>query len=196
MKLTILGLDAGFSLPGIAVLSHSLSDGLTMDWAAALQTSATSKKDRAKEHIYKSDDDARRVMEISDWLASAVLEFDPHHIVVELPSSGAKSAGGIRGMALAAATAVATFKRLGYGGSTLHFVTPGQNKKGSTGDRNAEKEAVLAAIKAKFPSFARWPQKSGPRKKPGPDLPAQFAAADAASAILTALAAGKIKLVS
>ncbi len=196
MKPTILGLDAGFSLPGLALLSFSTSDGLKLEWVSALKTEAISKKTRAKEHIYKSDDDARRVGEISDWIAQAVADFDPQHIVVELPSSGAKSAGGIRGMALAAATAVATFRRLGYRGPTLHFVTPGQNKSGSTGDRNAEKEAVLAAIKQRFPGFDGWQQKAGPRKKSGPDLPAQFASADAASAVITAITAGKIKLVS
>ena len=183
--MTILGIDCGFSLPGAAVLTDN-----QLCYVCALKTKPMSKKERKKTSTYKSDDDARRVAEISDWLAKLVWEFTPAHVVVELPSSGAKSAGGIRGMALGSATTVATFTRLNYVvGKTLHFITPGKNKVGSTGEYHAEKEQVLTAVRKKFPAFAGFdamPAKKSGRLKGKPDPDQQFAAADAASAVVAA----------
>lgn len=181
-----LGIDSGFAHPGAAVVDVGLRPSLVA--VHDLATKAVTKKVRAKEHILKSDDDARRVGELSDWLTWLVAEYTPDRVVIELPSSGAKSGQAIRGMALGAACCVATAVRLGYRlGDRLHTVTPGDNKLASTGDRFAEKDVVLAAVVGKFPDFSGWQNKTGSRKRSGPDLDARYASADAASAVLAVL---------
>lgn len=179
---TILGIDCGFAAPGFAVVSTSTPGdtgyGIVL-YAECFRTKALTKQQRKESSVYKSNDDARRCIEVSDKIERIVSVYKPDIAVIELPSAGAKSSGAIRGMALGAATTVVTLHRLGV---AMRYITPGANKKGSTTDRNAEKEAVIAAVRKVWPSYAGWPKL---KRKDALDISSCEAVADALSAVYT-----------
>ena len=180
MPLKILGLDAGWSRPGAVVVEVEGKVLRRLLHAEALHTVGLTTDERRKGGvtlIYKSTDDARRMLEISDWLANLVAVYQPDLAVLELPSTGGKSAAAIKGMTAAAAVAVVTFRRLGL---TQAYITPQQNKWGATRNREAQKEAMYASARKIFPDF-KWPVK----KKGTLDKEQAWAIADAIGCVST-----------
>jgi Holliday junction resolvasome RuvABC endonuclease subunit len=176
----VMGVDVGYALPGLCVVEV---DGTTLKsllHAEGFKTKGLTTKQRRTggvTTIYKSADDARRMLEISDRIAEIVEKFQPDLAVLELPTAGAKSASAIKAMALASATAVVTFRRLGV---EQAYITPRQNKWGSTQDKDAQKVAVHVAAKRLFPDF-KWPLK----KKGNLDKETAWAISDAISCVST-----------
>jgi Holliday junction resolvasome RuvABC endonuclease subunit len=184
----ILGIDCGLSKPGAAIveLGHLAGGGPLgqVRLGECLVTSATSKKERQKAHAYKSEDDARRMDEISDWLGRLVSVWRPDVAVVELPSAGGQSAGAIRGMAIGSAIAVVTLRCHGV---PRHYITPGANKLASGGNRLAEKQQVWDAVRAAWPEWDGWPRLKLKSKAHLHDEEQCCAIADALSCVLAHL---------
>lgn len=176
-----LGIDSGYVAPGFVVIDWPTTGLSHIKHAECFRTKGLTGKQRKHRKVYKSHDDARRCIEVSDRIELLVRHHRPDAAVVELPSAGAKSAGAIKGMALGAATTIVTLHRLGV---PAHYITPGANKAGSTTDREAQKDAVLAAVKTQWPDFVDWPRM---KRKDAPDLSSCWAIADAASCVLTHL---------
>jgi Holliday junction resolvasome RuvABC endonuclease subunit len=174
--LKVLGVDAGFTAPGFAVVD--IGQGCRVLFAECLQTEAyggASKKKRRRLDVYKSEDDARRMVEISRRLAWIVGTYLPDLAVVELPSAGGKSSSAVKGMAIGAAVAVTTLYGLGI---PQVYVSPRENKLASTGDPYAEKDAMLAAARRRY--TLTWPTLKRSTKLDGPRC---WAIADALGAI-------------
>lgn len=177
------GIDCGYAAPGFAIVDAYAGCG-TVLYAECFRTKGLSKKQRNAQDVYKSHDDARRCITVSDEIKRLVEIYDPDYAVVELPSAGAKSATAIKGMALGAATTVVTLHRLDV---PVLYITPGANKRGSTDDRNAQKDAVKDAVQKIWPAFNGWPKL---KKKNALDREACWAVADALSTIYTYLKNG------
>ena len=151
----VLGIDAGFAAPGWSVVQVG-NEGFEVKKAGAIITTGTSAKERKKGKIYKSEDDARRIEEIAGTFRELLCEFDPHIVAIELPTSGAKSAAAIKGMAYAAACVVSVMKAMDF---KVYYLTPRANKLTATADRLASKQAMVDAISRQFPNFP-WPLKT------------------------------------
>ncbi len=179
--LRILGIDSGYTAAGFTVVETDLRSPGKIIHGECYETAAyggtTSKKKR--ESIYKSEDDASRVIAVSDRITELVVRFSPDLSVIELPTGGGKNSGAVKGMAIGATLTVVTLRRCGV---DQIYVTPRANKIGSTGNPNAEKPEVFAAVRATYPAFV-WPRmKKDPTRY---DDELCWAIADAASAVLT-----------
>ena len=174
------GIDCGFAAPGFCIVDAGTGYGRVL-FGECFRTKGLTKQQRNKQDVYKSHDDARRCIAVSDEIVRIADVYKPDMAIIELPSAGAKSATAIKGMALGAATTVVTLHRLGI---PVHYITPGANKKGSTADRNAEKNEVLAAVRKAWPTFIGWPKL---KRKDALDLNECWAIADALSTVMTHL---------
>ncbi len=151
----ILAIDAGFAAPGFAVVDTDLDLYRRVVYAECLVTKGTDKKKRNKLDMYKSDDDMRRIDEISDHLTYLVETYSPDLATIELPGGSGKGSAALKGMAFAGAVASVTMRRLGV---PRVFVTPRNNKLHATGKPEAEKFEMVAAARAAFPEFEGWPR--------------------------------------
>jgi Holliday junction resolvasome RuvABC endonuclease subunit len=147
----LLGIDAGFSAPGYAVLELT-PDTAKVLTAGCIQTKAISKKQRRTDSVYKSEDDARRIEEIAVSLAQVIREWSPDVAAVELPSAGAKSAAAIRGMAYATSV---TASVLALTKIPVYYLTPRASKVSTTGDGAAEKMKMVEYVSREFPRWIR-----------------------------------------
>jgi Holliday junction resolvasome RuvABC endonuclease subunit len=177
----IIGLDVGMSLPGIAVIDtgHDVIDTGQLIWGEAVKTKALTKKQRKKDLVYKSVDDARRMIMVSDAIARVVAKYRPELAVLELPSGGGKNSNAVKGMAIGATIAVVSFQRLDV---KMEYVTAHASKLSTADERFAEKEDVFMQVRARFPDYDSWPRL---KRKDAYDMNQCFAIADACSAALT-----------
>lgn len=148
----VLGLDAGFSLPGYAVVDTVEN---TVLCCGGISTARTSKKERKNQpNFYVSHDDARRVTHIFAELKQIVNRYKPTVACVELPIGAGRSSAAVKGMAYAAAiSAVLVYD------CELEpvWITPRQNKLASTGIADAEKEQVWEGVQRRFANVS-WPR--------------------------------------
>lgn len=177
----IFGIDCGFVAPGFAIVE---TEPMRLIHGECLITTAFKKVKR--KDTYKSDDDARRMVEVSDKIAEIVDLFKPDMAVLELPSAGGKSSSAVKGMAIGAAVAVVTLRRLGFGPGQafpMVYITPRANKIASTRNPTAEKDEVFAAI-LNLPNFNsfNWPRQVHHKDKF--DTTRCWAIADAVSAVI------------
>ena len=124
-------------------------------WAGSLSTDR-----QVEKGTYVAEDDARRIKDISIWLATKIEEYSPNVVAVELPFSGAKSALAIKGMAFASGLAVSTLAVLNMRRPvpyTVAYFLPNQTKVECTGNRNAEKEEMIVAAANTWPDVV-WPK--------------------------------------
>lgn len=175
--MNVMGIDAGWAAGGAAVVA--IPDDLS-DLGEVLQVACT-RTERAAKHKRQSvtHDDAGRIRFISDQLAEIYERWKPEVVVVELPTGGAMNSGGIKGMALATATVVATLARLG---AHVMLITPRANKLASTGDPEAEKSAVIAGVKRHWAWIPWIPKRT--QKSNVEDQGNREAVADALSTVL------------
>jgi Holliday junction resolvasome RuvABC endonuclease subunit len=175
----VLGIDCGFTLPGLAVVRYDDHRAPQLTFGCAVATTGVTAKKRKTQKLYKSEDDARRMLEISDAVAAVINEWRPALAVLELPSGGGRSSNAVKGMAIGASVAVVTCHRLDV---PLAYVTAGASKKSTAEERHAQKESVLMHVRSTFPDYDGWPRMKKANKL---DLNRCFAIADAASAVLT-----------
>ena len=110
-----------------------------------------------KRQLRVADDDFQRMALVATELSKVINSYKPAMVVFETPVGGAKSSraaismGMIRGV-LAGILAV---RMLPY-----ELYLPMECKKAATGDRNASKDAVEAAVKKRYPGTV-WPKTKG-----------------------------------
>lgn len=149
--MVILGLDAGFVLPGYGIVD-TVSN--TVLCAGSIATSRLSKKDRKKSaHFYVSHDDARRVAYIYAELKKIVQQYHPETVCIELPVGAGRSSSAVKGMAYASAIAAILAQECKL---NPVFLTPAQNKMASTGMQDGEKDQVMAGVQRRF-TDVNWP---------------------------------------
>lgn len=148
----ILGLDAGFTLPGYGVFDTEQNKVLC---TGSVATSRMSKSERRKlEHFYVSQDDARRIIDVFSRLKSVVLEYHPTVACVELPIGAGRSSSAVKGMAYASAISAILVSEFSM---DPVWLTPAQNKIASTGIKDAEKDQVMAGVQRRF-TDVNWPK--------------------------------------
>jgi Holliday junction resolvasome RuvABC endonuclease subunit len=192
--MTILGIDAGLTAPGFAVVARNC-DNLTGDVLMAECFIPKHDKNLAR----KTDRDADRIRQIVSKIFELVYVYKPTVIVAELPTGGSKSGAAARGMAYSVAmtvSALCAVTRFIPTPIEIVYITPMENKKGSTGkvkwdvETDQGKWEVLQAVKAIWPNVI-WPQK---RKSIEIDDAKCWAIADALSTIATYLRRKGVKL--
>lgn len=184
--LTVMGYDAGFTLPGIAIVTFPdqtfrLSEAVVTDF----QTIHT---ERAVKTTVAGDD-VRRIVLVVDLLKAVIEKHKPDVIVAELPLSGARSALAIKGMGFSTAMAVSTFRLLKQ---NVLYINPYENKRASTGNSHAEKDEVIRAVSKIWPEID-WPKMKSKRNKDKPDPAKQEAIADALSCVIALCASKELK---
>lgn len=165
--MTIVGIDAGFATPGLAAVAYpGVGTGTVIECLAIV----TEREDDLR---YRAMDDARRIHDTSVVVCNFIEKHKPDVVVVELPSSGGKSATAVKGMAFAAAQIVAILAALKL---KAVYINPRMNKIASTGNPLAEKEDVIAGVSRVWDHI---PWEGPPKAKRK-----QEASADALSAIV------------
>lgn len=186
--MTVVGIDAGYSRPGLASVSFlgpvfTLA-GSNICGVGYLETERLATENETTVAI----DDTRRITELTFWLRESLIAHRPDLVVVELPLSGGRSAQAIKGMAMAAGYTVAavTILSVTLGFKTFYY-SPYETKRVCAGRIHAEKcEMIDAALKAWPDLEQHFPQarvKKGQPPKRHPDR--SEAIADAACAVLT-----------
>lgn len=181
----IAGLDCGYSLPGLSFVkfedaSLNLASS-TVLWAGSFSTA------RNVQDGYVAEDDARRITGISTWLATKLETYRPNVVAVELPHSGGQSAMAIKGMAFASGLAVATLTAINRSFQSpyaVQYYVPHQTKVACTGDRNAEKEAMIVAAAEVWPNI-EWPKIKLKKRNWEINIEESAAIADSLCAVLT-----------
>lgn len=141
----IICLDLALANTGVAVLSLGGTDELIE--IDVIHTEPGSKKVRV------ADQDWSRCSELCNRIKAAVNKWDPAHVFIECPTGGSKSAKAAKSMALARGVACGVLTSLNV---PCTLVTPFEAKRASTGDPNASKSQVQAAVVAQFPNFTGW----------------------------------------
>lgn len=175
----ILGVDCGWLAPGFAVVE---SDSRSVVHAECFQTTGLTAKQRSKLDVYKSEDDARRMIEISTRIKKIANDFQPDLAVLELPTGGGKSSNAVKAMALGTCVAVVTLNHLEI---PVIYITPRANKLAATNNPGAEKDEMVSAIQREFPSYTSWPHMVSKRNNHRLDDIQCWAIADALSCVLT-----------
>lgn len=108
------------------------------------------KKEAKKRKIYVTDDQVRRIRQITKRLDETIWRYRPALIVAELPTGGAQSASAAAGMGIAKAVVatVAQMSRL-----PLLVISPTDVKLAATGKKTASKAEVQAAIVRRWPGL-------------------------------------------
>ena len=162
MGFLVVGIDVGYSRPGLSAVHFDKffdTQSSTLVFSGYLETKAD------KGDGYKSVDDARRVEEIVTWIDAKIRQFHPDLVTVELPLSGAKSAGAIKCMALAAGATIGALKIIQRDIPFKQVVySPYETKRACTGDPVADKEAMILAAMNAWPSV-EWPMLKPTKKR-------------------------------
>ena len=169
----------GFSLPGLAICdTHDRPKN--PEWWSIMFVGGF-KTERAKDRRYVATDNVRRIQEITGWMVEKFTRFKVTHCVVELPNSGAKSSNAAKAMALATGQVAAMLVALKI---QAHYYLPHQTKQFCTGNKDAEKPAMIAAAESVWE--IQWPKKSRQIKNRSPiDVKQQEAISDALCALIT-----------
>jgi Holliday junction resolvasome RuvABC endonuclease subunit len=183
--MTVIGIDAGYSRPGLSVVKF---EGPVWDHRKSqLVFSGFFETEREANKVTKvAADDSRRIRESCHWMRSIVTKNRPDLVVVEMPLSGGRSAMAIKGMAMAAGYTVAmmTVLEVDLQFKTVYY-SPYDTKKVCAGDPHAEKDKMIEAAQRAWPSV-KFPMKATRRKGVLSQHPGRSEAmADSLCAILT-----------
>lgn len=174
----VLGIDAGYGAPGMAVVkteTWDLSQSSILDVRCVVTSRSADRESVAL-------DDVRRILETVNAIRSLIHKHPVDLAVVELPLAGSRSFQAAKGMAYATAMTVSTLHVLGI---KTALINPYANKRGSTGDNRAVKEDVIGAVHRVW-SEIPWPLKTVRKKLTNhPDEQQQEAIADALSTVIT-----------
>lgn len=143
----LAAVDPGFSNTGIVIFKI---DGASMKWVNA--KCITTKKTKDKD-AYVSELDAARVKEVLaesiKFMGSNGVDF----MVLELPTGGARSSRAARALGITTVFCEALPMMLNVG---RHLVTPREVKVMATGDPNAEKKDIIAAMSKIYPEVLNF----------------------------------------
>jgi Holliday junction resolvasome RuvABC endonuclease subunit len=187
----IMGLDAGLTAPGFAVVETSEENlvGKIIHTECFIP-------EWDKSILKKTEQDVWRVSQIVKRVWTIVRQLDVNTIVAELPTGGAKSAGAIKGMAYSTSMTATAIEALKFFEPNrimeVVFITPLENKKGGTGKKKWDIEIeqgkweIMSSIRGIWPEVdTLWPKK---KKKPQEvDDGLCWAISDALSCIATYL---------
>jgi Holliday junction resolvasome RuvABC endonuclease subunit len=145
-----IAIDPSFTAFGLVVYDTE---------AKAIVDCATfrTKRESKKRGIYVADDDARRLLEITDQVIAYLEKYTPDVVYGETPSSGAKSSSAAKGLAYAKALGTIIPHTCGI---PVVWVSAADAKKAATGVSNASKSAVETAMREKYPD-APWSKIKG-----------------------------------
>jgi Holliday junction resolvasome RuvABC endonuclease subunit len=183
--MTVIGIDAGYSRPGLSVVKFTGTTWNHLDSELVFSGFFETERE-ANKNTKVAVDDARRIRESCQWMRSIVTQNRPNLVVVEMPLSGGRSAMAIKGMAMAAGYTVATLSilELDLQFKTLYY-SPYDTKRICTGDPHAEKDKMIEAAKRAWPSV-QFPMKKTRSKGALSQHPGRSEAmADSLCAILT-----------
>lgn len=169
----IMGVDAGLTAPGFAIVETSATCPLGKVLVAECFIPTVKRGRNIGGKVFKlrkTDFDAERICQITGRMFDLALQYKPEAIIAELPTGGAKSGAAIRGMAFSTAMTVSFTQALkslvpnaGWP-TTVEFITPIDNKKGSTGmakwdvETEQGKWCVFNAVSRIWP-YCKWPHK-------------------------------------
>lgn len=141
----VLGVDPGLANLGLAVLRLSSSSRSgTVELLRALKTKPPQKRRR----LLQADADADRLRYLLGCIRETMEEHRPAVVVYEAPVGG-RSARGVKSLAYVVGSLVTLCDERSL---PLLSVSPTDVKVEATGIRNASKEAVVEAMRKRFPS--------------------------------------------
>jgi len=180
----IMGIDCGYTHPGCAIVDfdNTSADQPILDF----KHGETLETERREDRVSVILDDHRRISMISKWLRETHDRFRPSLVVLELPTSGARSALAIKGMGFATALTIATVESY-FKHDKLELISPYDSKLWCCGDRHAEKDEVIKAVSKFFPNVP-WPTM---KRKKGINSALAEGIADSLAAILYIVKCGK-----
>ena len=204
---TWMGIDAGYSLPGFGFSEIVCGeDGIYKPGqfihaeAYSIPEKDSTKKNRARYNAFKSlsqtSKDCIVVSSTVNRIKELIETYNPTKVIVELPTGGAKSSSAVRAMGMSTSMCVAALTVLSQVSKvnfSVVYITPNQNKKGSTGvakwgkeDKVHVKWDVLQSVNEVWPDI-QWPHKKSKRLAHEVEESTSWAMSDAMSCILTAV---------
>ena len=150
--MNVLGIDAGFTALGVAVVKVD-EKSPTLPLGSLVYRNCV-RTDRSKDRDSVTTDDAKRITQLVDEYLKIVETYRPDVAVAELPTGGARGAGAIKGMAFSTSMTVTALHLLKV---KMIIISPLANKKASTGNPNAEKSQVMSAVGKFWPGIV-WPR--------------------------------------
>jgi len=141
----VIGVDPSFRNTGFAVMDFT-DNGLELVHHGVIRT----KKAVKKRGVRVADDDVENIMHIVRDLHRMIDEYKPAAMIVELPSSGGKSALAVKSMAFATSFMGSVAE---YEGIPTEWLTPAMIKKFVTGVNNGSKEEIQNFVLKKFPEL-------------------------------------------
>ena len=141
MNEIIFGVDPSYRAFGVVVYHAGL------DKIVKCYTFRTKKESKIRKTGVGTDD-VRRLEDLTREYHHILERHNPVLIFSETPTGGALSQKAAKGMAYA--TAVTTIVPLVTGNTVVH-ITARDSKKAATGKVDGSKEAVMQAVKARFP---------------------------------------------
>jgi Holliday junction resolvasome RuvABC endonuclease subunit len=142
----VAGIDIGFSNMGISIFEVK---NQTMEY---LDSECFRSKKAKKSKDYVSLQDVARIEFIMFGTMNFLRMHNPELVIIELPTGGAKSSRAARALGIATCMCVDIPVML----KCKHiYVSPRDVKKITTGDENAEKDAIIKAVGILFPDFLK-----------------------------------------
>jgi Holliday junction resolvasome RuvABC endonuclease subunit len=180
VEFRVMGVDPGFKKLGIGYLRYTALESGSAVTELDDVLNITTEKDRGKRSGKQKVDDARRIDEITLAFHESVEDFQPTLLAFEAQPF-------VRNARVSAQIAMAwgscwTLARRIYK-IPVFVYDPKEIKRVTTGNEEADKPEVEAAIRAQFPLFSGWPE--------GDDV---FHVADAVGAGLAAIKSRQFEL--
>ncbi len=141
----VVGVDPGFRNTG---LSAFRLEGEKMTF---IDSACVSSKKNKKDKRYVSVKDAEVIRAMVNWMVVFIQNVKADLVVVELPPGGGQSASASRSLGIST-TVCALLDQLC--GRPVIFVTPRDVKEAATGDKEAEKDAIIDAVTKRFPQIS------------------------------------------
>lgn len=155
----VLALDPGIANCGVAVMEYTvdLAGPLPLPaprWVPIDMLCLRTEKSSRKLGLRQSDDDARRVGEITRALKGLCEKWGLHRMVAELPNTGAQDAKSAKWLAYAGAMTVTFAETMSM---AVEYYTPLERlvaaKVPGSLRGDAQKKAVIASMRERYPIF-------------------------------------------
>lgn len=188
--ITVMGMDAGYRKLGLSVFKS------TLEFDDLLEA-ATVENPPGKTNDYVMQEDILGCWKLAGGLDQLLRKYTPDAVFIEMPHGGGQGARAHRCMGMVTGVMTSVF----YAHQSIYFkmfspreveealgivvkAEKGKERKGSKGDRRAEKKKrIQDVVLASYPKFAKWPK----QKRLFED------AADSVAAVMTARIGGEIE---
>ncbi len=168
ISMIVLGLDAGFSAPGFAIVDLQNNGFGKIIHTECFMPKLNKEENKLKKckKLHKADEFFIKINQVCDKIHELITTYNVELVITELPVGGAKSAKAIRGMAFSFALTISAIRIIQkyYNNLKVEIISPQENKRGSLGvkklTRNIDisKWSIFNAVDEIWKEQIDWPK--------------------------------------